>query len=89
MALSSLFAASAASVVSAIFTHDALAQTASSPQTVLVTASRAAQPITDVLLDHEIISADEIAGAGFTSGGRITAKKARCRNRRQWRSRAA
>lgn len=52
----------------------ALAEDAS-PQSVLVTASRTAQPVTDVLLDHEIISGAEIRRAGFNSIAELLQKK--------------
>jgi vitamin B12 transporter len=64
----------------ALFCSAALAgvndpQSSQAPQSVLVTASRSAQPVTDVLLDHEIISAQEIRNAGFSSIAELLQKK--------------
>ncbi len=65
----------AISFVFAALTHDVLAQAAIPPQNVLVTASRTAQSVTDVLLDHDIITADEIALAGMGSVAELLQKR--------------
>lgn len=74
LALSFVFAALSGNVLAQTPASGAAAQTAGT-QNVLVTASRSAQPVTDVLLDHDMISADEIALAGFTSVAELLQKK--------------
>lgn len=68
LALSFLFAAP-------LLTAQSRAENALPQQTVLVTATRSAQAVTDVLLDHDIITADEIAHAGFSSVAELLQKK--------------
>lgn len=57
----------------------AFAQTTTSTgapaQTVLVTANRQAQAVSDVLIDHEIISAEEIAGSSHRSIAELLQKQ--------------
>lgn len=83
MTFSSRFAARAALARSplalcplflALFGQAALAADAPT-QSVLVTASRSAQPVSDVLLDHEIITGQEIRRAGFSSIAELLQKK--------------
>lgn len=49
-----------------LFASNAFAQS-SQPETVVVTANRVAQPASEVLIDHEVITSSEIAASGHSS----------------------
>ncbi len=55
--------------------HSTLSLADAPVQTLLVTATRQPQPVNEILLDHEIITAEEIAAAGPVSLAQLLQKK--------------